>query len=58
MPIYVIECLHCGKEEEILTKMSQLDHELGNFKCKKCSGSDVKVKIAPFVNHFHYTRGQ
>lgn len=47
MPVYVFICQDCGKEFEIILRMSELDK--GGVKCPKCGSEKVKQKLAAFA---------
>jgi putative FmdB family regulatory protein len=58
MPTYEYECLKCKESLEVTIEYDKF-HEVDQYlKCKKCGGVSFKRKLAPFVTHFHYTRGK
>jgi predicted nucleic acid-binding Zn ribbon protein len=56
VPTYVFTCIRCGKIQEVSASYEKLAEIEEHLKCDKCGG-DVKRKLAPFVTHFNYTRG-
>ena len=55
MPIYTIQCLNCGKIEEVFFG-KVLDQTIIEMSCKKCGGSQGK-KIPSAINSANFTKG-
>jgi putative FmdB family regulatory protein len=57
MPAYDYRCNKCGEITELVCSISELLDKEKILKCEKCGNSILSRKIAPFVTHFTYTRG-
>jgi predicted nucleic acid-binding Zn ribbon protein len=58
MPLYPAVCLNCGETIDILCKNKEIQTVTRNLMCEKCNGTAFKVKLAPFVINFNYTRNK